>query len=84
MKYLNLMKETVKILGVHFSYNKKQEQEKNFQKHIVDTENVLRPWLMRNLMKVRSSHRKCSVKKGALKKFLKIHRKTPVPESLFK
>ena len=29
-------------------------------------------------------HRKCSVKKGALKKFLKIHRKTPVPESLFK
>ena len=31
----------------------------------------------------RSSHRRCSVKKGLLKKFRKIHRKTPVPESLF-
>ena len=31
----------------------------------------------------RSSHQRCSVRKGVLKKFHKIQRKTPVPESLF-
>ena len=31
----------------------------------------------------RSSHRRCSVRKGPLK-FRKIHRKTPVPESIFR
>ena len=65
------MKETVKIHGVHFSYNKKLEQEKNFQRHIIDTENVLRPWLMRNLMKVRSSTGSVLWKKVLLKNFLK-------------
>ena len=49
MKCLNLTKETVKILGVHFSYNKKLEHEMNFQSHIVKTESVLRVWRMRNL-----------------------------------
>ena len=29
----------------------------------------------------RSSHQRCSVKKGVLKNFAKSHRKTPVPES---
>ena len=32
---------------------------------------------------IRSSHRRCSVRKGALRNFAKIPRKTPVPESLF-
>ena len=49
MKCLNLTKETVKILGVHFSYNKKLEHEMNFQSHIVKIESVLRVWRMRNL-----------------------------------
>ena len=31
----------------------------------------------------RSSHWKCSVKKGVRWNFCNIHRKTPVPESLF-
>ena len=31
----------------------------------------------------RSSHRRCSIKKDVLKKFRKIHRIPPVPESLF-
>ena len=35
MKCLNLTKETVKILGVHFSYNKKLEHEINFQSDII-------------------------------------------------
>ena len=43
------MKETVKILGVHFSYNKKLEHEMNFQRRIVKIESVLRLWHMRNL-----------------------------------
>ena len=50
MKCLDLMKETVKILGVHSSYNKKLEHELNFQSHIVKIESVLRPWHIRNLM----------------------------------
>ena len=49
IKCLNLMKETVKILGVHFSYNKKLEHEMTFQSRIVKTESVLRLWRMRNL-----------------------------------
>ena len=49
MKCLNLMKETVKILGVHFSYNKKLEHEMNFQSHIIKIESTLRLWHKRNL-----------------------------------
>ena len=52
MKCLNLTKETLKILGVHFSYNKKLEHEMNFQSNIVKIESVLRVWHMRNLTKV--------------------------------
>ena len=40
---------TVKILRVHFSYNKKLEHEMNFESHIVKIENVLRLWRMRKL-----------------------------------
>ena len=32
---------------------------------------------------IRSSHRRCSIEKGLLKKIRKIHRKAPVSESLF-
>ena len=34
MKCVNFNNETVKILGVHFLYNKNPEQDKNFCKHI--------------------------------------------------
>ena len=49
MKGLNLMKETMTILGAHFSYNNKLENEMNFQSHIIKFENVRRLLLMRNL-----------------------------------
>ena len=49
MKCLNIAKETVKILGAHFSYNKYVEHEKNFQNHIVKTEIVIRLWHIGNL-----------------------------------
>ena len=42
MKCVNLNNETVKILGVHFSYNKNLEQDKNFSDHIVKIENILK------------------------------------------
>ena len=52
MKCLKLTKETVKILDVRFSYNKKLEHGMNFQNHIVKIESVLRLWRMRNLITI--------------------------------
>ena len=49
MKHVNLNNQTVKILGIHFSYNKNLEQDKNFCKHIVKIENILKLWCMRQL-----------------------------------
>ena len=49
MKCVNLNNETVKILGVHFSYNKNLEQDKNFCDHIVKIENIIKLWRMRQL-----------------------------------
>ena len=49
MKCVNLNNETVKILGIHFSYNKNLEQDKNFCKDIVKIENILKLWHMRQL-----------------------------------
>ena len=49
MKCLNLTQKTVKILGVHFSYNKNVEHEMNFQSHIARIKSILRVWRMRNL-----------------------------------
>ena len=49
MKCVNLNNETVKILGVHFSYNKNLEQDKNFSDHIIKIENILKVWRMRQL-----------------------------------
>ena len=42
MKCVNLNNETVKILGVHFSYNKNLEQGKPIGEHIVKIENILK------------------------------------------
>ena len=53
-KCLNLTRETVKILGVHLSYNKKLKYEMNFQSIIVRTEGVLRLWRMENLTRSKS------------------------------
>ena len=48
-KCVNLIKEAVKVLGVHFSHNKNLEQVKNFCEYIVKTENILKLWRMRQL-----------------------------------
>ena len=49
MKCVNLNNETVKILGLHFSYNKNLEQDKKIFGHIVKIENILKLWRMRQL-----------------------------------
>ena len=49
MKCFNLNNETVKILGVHFSYNKNLEQDKNFSEHILKIESILKLWRIRQL-----------------------------------
>ena len=45
---INLAQEMIKILGLHFSYNKKLRDEKNFVSHIKSIEN-LKIWKMRTL-----------------------------------
>ena len=49
MECIDLTKNSVKILGIHFSYNKKIEDEENFIKLIKKIENVLKIWRKRNL-----------------------------------
>ena len=49
MKCISLNEQTDKILGIHFSYNIKLEEEKNFNNHIAKIENVLIVWRMRDL-----------------------------------
>ena len=49
MRNINLKKNTVKILGVHYSYNKELENEKNFKNYMQKIETVLKIWRMGNL-----------------------------------
>lgn len=49
MECLDLTKSSIKVLGVHFSYNKIIQCEKNFIMHVKKIENILRIWRMRNL-----------------------------------
>ena len=49
MKCVNLNNETVKILGVHFSYNENLEQDKKCSEHILKIESILKLWRMRQL-----------------------------------
>ena len=48
MECIDLIKNLVKTLRIHFSYNKKTEIEKNFIK-LIRVENVLKIWRTRNL-----------------------------------
>ena len=48
-KCINLTINSLKILSIHFSYNKKIENEENFIKIIKKNENVLKIWRIRNL-----------------------------------
>ena len=50
LKRINLMNETVRILGYHFTGNKTLQQENNFKKHTIKIENVLKVWRIRHLI----------------------------------
>ena len=49
MDCIDLTKKTIKVLGIHFPYNKKPETEQNFIRHVRKIEKVLKLWRMRNL-----------------------------------
>ena len=49
MKSLNLMEYSIKILGVHISYNKKLQDNMSFQVVIRNSTSVFKVWQMRNL-----------------------------------
>ena len=49
MDCIDLTKKTIKVLGIHFSYNKKLETEENFIRHVWKIEKVLKLWRLRNL-----------------------------------
>ena len=46
---MDLTKNSVKILGIYFSCDKKTENEENFIKHIKKIGSVLKIWRTRNL-----------------------------------
>ena len=49
MESIDLIKNSVKILGIHFYYNKKIENEENLIKLIMKIENILKILRTRNL-----------------------------------
>ena len=49
LKLIDLTNNTIKILGLHFSYNEVLRNEKNFSDTIIKIENVLRVWRQRDL-----------------------------------
>ena len=49
MRCVNLHEDTIKILGIHYSYNKQFEDDENFKKYIAKIEKVLKLWRARNL-----------------------------------
>ena len=42
MTCVNVHEDTIKILGIRYSYNKQLENDENFIKYIAKTENVIK------------------------------------------
>ena len=49
MECVDLKKDTIKILGIHYSYNQALENDQNFTDHIIKIENALKLWRSRSL-----------------------------------
>ena len=78
MECIDLTTKTIKILGIHFSYNNNVKNNKNFMKHIRKIEQVLKLWRMRYL----SIEGKITVFKTlALSKIIHLALVTDVPKS---
>ena len=79
MNCIDLTKETIKILGVHFSYNSQVQNEKNYLNAVLKIEKVLKLWRMRNL----SLAGKITVSKSlAISKIVYLAMMTPVPKPI--
>ena len=46
MECVNLKNNTIKILGIHFSYNKSLEDDENYKRYIINIEKLLKLWRM--------------------------------------
>ena len=46
---VDLKNHTLKIIGIHFSYNEKLKEEKNVYTTVKNIQRVLKIWKMRNL-----------------------------------
>ena len=67
MRCSDLMSNVVKILGIYYSYNEKLEIQENFKRHIINIENILRIWRMRDLSiagKITFLNYSCNFKKS--------------------
>ena len=49
MECVNLKNNTIKILGIHFSYNKTLENDENYRRCIIKIEKLLKLWRTRHL-----------------------------------
>ena len=49
MKCIDLCNDTIKITGIHVSYNKEKRNEKNCLERITKIQNALKVWRMRRL-----------------------------------
>ena len=49
MKCVNLKNNTIKILGIHFPYNRRLENDKNYRKNLRKIEKLLKLWRMRQI-----------------------------------
>ena len=49
MKCVDLCKDTIRIMGVHFPYNKTKQDEKNFLETMTKIQNIVKIWRMRSL-----------------------------------
>ena len=49
MECVNLKNNTIKILGIHFSFNRRLENDKNYRKNIIKIEKLLKLWRMRQI-----------------------------------
>ena len=49
MRCIDLVSNTVKIVGLYYSYNEKLEIQENFKWHMINIEKILQIWRMRDL-----------------------------------
>ena len=76
---IDLTKETIKILGIHFSYNSQVQNEQNYLNIVLKIEKVLKLWRMRNL----SLAGKITVFKSlAISKIVCLAMMTPAPKPI--